>query len=186
NREDVSPGVDTKAEDLKGPWSEPTAAVTMPADVTPYAMDKAPSGPGSRRSDQVQFQVARWDPVEGVTVLRNFNAGPGEVIGEMGAAQIPSSEGTGAKNKKIDFNSRQLVVDTDGGPKPIAPVGATGAPLDAPAVSLLMRSDGAVVVRGEFNDRPDTVRKDMDENYKREVRESNKRRENSLGTGYGG
>ena len=35
DREDVSPGVDTKSIELFGPWSEPTDEVTMPADVAP-------------------------------------------------------------------------------------------------------------------------------------------------------
>ena len=41
NREDVTPGVDTKSVELFGPWSEPTDEVTMPADVTAYAMRKS-------------------------------------------------------------------------------------------------------------------------------------------------
>jgi hypothetical protein len=35
SREDVNPGVDTKAVELHGPWSESTGEVTMPADITP-------------------------------------------------------------------------------------------------------------------------------------------------------
>src|SRR5271157_5780585 len=38
NRDDVSPGVNTKATELFGPWSEPTDEVNMPADVSAFAM----------------------------------------------------------------------------------------------------------------------------------------------------
>ncbi|MFO0910009.1 MAG: hypothetical protein U0794_16955 [Isosphaeraceae bacterium] len=184
-REDVSPGVDTKSLELKGPWSEPTEPVTMPADVTTYAMRKAPADGSSRRTDQVQFQVTRWTPEDGVTVVRNFNAGPGEVVGDPATASIPVSDGSGAKNKLVDFNSHLLVLDTAGGPRPIAPLGASGAPLDVPATTLLMKPDGTVIVRNQANDIADAVRKDMAENYAREVKESSKRRESSFGAGMG-
>ena len=185
NRDDVSPGVNTKSLELKGPWSEPTEPVTMPDDVTTYAMGKAPAEAGSKRTDQVQFQVARWTPEDGVTVVRNFTAGPGEVIGEPKSASIPVSDGSGAKNKPVDFNSHRVVIDTAGGPRPIAQVGATGAPLDVPAVTLLLKSDGSVVVRSQVDDYPDTVRKDIAENYSRELKDSGKKRENSFGMGMG-
>jgi hypothetical protein len=185
NREDVSFSVDTKKDTLEGPWSEPTEPVTMPADTTAYAMQKAPADGTAKRTDRVKFQVANWDPTTGVTVVRNFDAGPGEVIGDPATAAIPTSDGTGSKNKTIDFNSRQLVLDTAGGSKQIAPVGASGAPLDMPALSLMLRPDGSVLLRSQASDVPDTVRKDMDENYKREVKDSGKKRENSMGSAMG-
>ena len=80
NREDVAAGVDTTSPELFGPWSEPTDEVTMPADVTAYAVRKTPSA--SPGSEQVQFQVTRWNPEDGFTTVRDFNAGPGQIIGE--------------------------------------------------------------------------------------------------------
>jgi hypothetical protein len=183
--EDVTPGVDTKSIELKGPWSDPTEAVTMPADVTAYTMKKAPPGGNTRRTDQVSFQVTRWTPESGVTVVRNFDAGPGEVIGDPASAAIPTSEGSGAKNQLVDFTSHQLVLDTAGGPKPIAPVGAAGAALDMPALSLMVKADGTVVLRSQVNDLQDTVRKDTASNYTREVKDSTKKRESSYGSGMG-
>lgn len=184
-REDVTPGVNTKDLELRGPFSEPTEAVTMPADVTTYAMRMTPSGGTSKRNDQVSFQVTRWTSEDGVTVVRNFDAGPGDVIGDPATAAIPTSDGTGAKNKLVDFNSHLLVVDTDGGPRQIAPVGATGAPLDMPALALMLRGDGTVMVRSQVFDVMDTVRKDAADNYAREVKESSKQRESSYGAGMG-
>ncbi len=54
NREDVSPGVDTKSVELFGPWSEPTDEVTMPADVTTYALRKSLTSTRRSRPGQVR------------------------------------------------------------------------------------------------------------------------------------
>ena len=61
-------------------------------------------------------------------------------------------------------------------------MGAVGAPLDVPALSMMLRPDGSLMVRNEIFDYPDPVRKDIDENYKREVKESGKTRESSMGS----
>ena len=50
---------------------------------------------------------------------------------------------------------------------------------EIPAMSLVVRNDGAVVVRNEVRDRRDEVRKNVEENYKREKEESKKKRESS-------
>ena len=64
NRDDVSPGVDTKATELFGPWSEPTDEVNMPADVSAFAMGTLPAA----KSDvKVNFQVVRFEEHSGVT-----------------------------------------------------------------------------------------------------------------------
>jgi hypothetical protein len=182
-REDVSAGVDTKKETLESDWSEPTNEVTMPADVAVYTMAKAPGGQATSRRDQIEFQVVRWREKDGVTVTRSFEAGPGEVVGGPRTTPIPNSDGEKMKNELVDYNSHQLVVDAEGGPQPIAQVGVGGAPLDVPAVTLIMRQDGTIVVRDETKDLPDPVRKDMDETYKRERTEAEKgeRRQSSMG-----
>ena len=74
-REDVSPGVDSKAEELRGPWSQETDPVTMPPDVMPYATGTFP--PSSASDMKVRFQVIRFHPVDGVTVPHRFEAAPG-------------------------------------------------------------------------------------------------------------
>ena len=80
NRDDVSQGINTKATELFGPWSEPTDEVNMPADVSAFAMGTLPAA----RSDvKVNFQVVRFEEQNGVTIPRKFAASPGEVIGEV-------------------------------------------------------------------------------------------------------
>ncbi len=98
NREDVSPGTDTKSKVLEGPWSKETDIVTMPPDVEPYAMGTLPSNP--RSDTKVIFQVIRFNPADGWTVPRRYEAGVGEVIGEFQPSQeVPSSDGSGKKRE---------------------------------------------------------------------------------------
>jgi len=182
NRDDVSPGVDTKATELFGPWSEPTDEVDMPADVSAFAMGTLPAA----KSDiKVNFQVIRFDHKDGVTIPRKFAASPGEVIGEVSSADIPTSEGTGKKIKPVDFNTHQIVLDAAGGQQPL-PSGFAGGALDRPALTLLLRPDGSVLARSQAEDINNEVRKDMERNYAREIKDSNKKRESSMGSGYGG
>ncbi len=96
NREDVIAGTDTKVKTLRGPWCDPpTDEVHMPPDVMPYAIS---SDPPSLNSDmKVKFQVIRFRPADGVTVTRNFPAGPGEVIGEPGSRRFPRRTGPGPR-----------------------------------------------------------------------------------------
>jgi len=182
-RQDVSAGVDTKTSVLYGPWSEPTNDVTMPADIATYAMHKTP-GPGLK-GEQVQFQVTHWDPKDGFTVVKPFDAGPGDIIGDRTSVRIPSTDGTKDKSKPVDFDSHTLVLDTTGGSQPIPrEVGVPGR-LEEPVISLLFRPDGTVVLRNQVNDVQDDVRKTIDANYKRELAESGKKRESSLGNAAG-
>lgn len=183
-REDVSPGVDTKSVELFGPWSEPTVEVSMPPDVATYAVNKAL--PVQKKLEQVNYEVARFSLEDGVTVVRQFPAAPGDLIGEVRTSEIPVSDGTGKKNRPIDFNSHQLVLDTMGGNQAIPPVGAGSGNLAVPAQSLVVNPDGSVVIRSQVNDLNDPVRKDMAENYTREIKESNQKRQSSMGYGYGG
>ncbi len=181
NRDDVAYGTDTKAAELFGPWSEPTDEVNMPADVAAYAMGTLPS---SKSDMKVNFQVIRFEEQSGVTIPHKFPASPGEIIGEVSSAEIPTSEGTGKKIKPVDFNTHQIVLDVVGGQQPL-PAGFPGGMLDRPALTLLLRPDGSVMARTEAEDVSNEVRKDIDRNYSREIKESNKKRESSMGSGYG-
>jgi len=182
NRDDVSPGVDTKGTELFGLWSEPTDEVNMPADVSAFAMGTLPAA----KSDlKVNFQVVRFEEQNGLTIPRKFAASPGEVIGEVSSADIPTAEGTGKKIKPVDFNTHQIVLDAAGGQQPL-PSGFAGGALDRPALTLLLRPDGSVLARSQAEDFNNEVRKDIERNYNREVKDSNKKRENSMGSGYGG
>ena len=61
--------------------------------------------------------------------------------------------------------------------------GMVGSRFEVPAVALVMRDDGSVVVRNQARDLHDEVRKDMDANYKRELEESDQNREMRAGQG---
>ena len=181
NREDVAPGVDTKSETLAGPWSESTDEVHMPPDVTAYAMGVLPATPKSEM--KVAFQVVKFNPEDGLIVPRNFDAAPGQIVGDMATAATPTSDGTGPKNKTIDFNSHLMVLDVAGGFKAL-PSDFPGNVILQPATALLLRPDGAVELRAESDDRLDEVRRDVESNYKREIKESNEMRSSSMGSGY--
>ena len=183
-RDDViNSGVETKAEYLFGPWTEPTDEINMPADVAAYAMSPLPPGPKS--DAKVRFQVISFDLKDGVTVPKTYMAGPGELIGDLSSAAIPNSEGEGPKSKKVDFNTHQLILDVTGGMQSL-PQGFPGGGLERPALALLLKKDGSVLARFEPDDLNNEVRKDIDKNYAREIKESNKERKNSMGEGYGG
>jgi hypothetical protein len=185
-RDDISPGVDNKAEELRGPWSDPpTDQVSMPPDVMPYATAFFPPSPTS--DVKMRFQVIRFHPDNGVTVPLNFLAGPGEVIGEPHSAPVPVSDGSGQKSKTIDFNSRQIVLDVfankkSGGYQQL-PAGFVGSPFVRPSTALVLRPDGSVVLHNEADDEANEVRKDIQNNYKHELSQSTKERKSGTGTG---
>ncbi len=185
HREDVAAGVDTKTKELRSGWSDPTDEVHMPPDVMPYAIGSDPVGPNSDM--KVNFQVVRFRPSDGVTVTRNFSKGVGEVIGEPRTAEIPSSDGTKSKNSTIDFNSHQIVLDINASKKTSGyqqlPPGFVGPPIERPALTLLLRPDGSVIVHNEADDIANEVRRDIDANYKHEIAQSGKERKHSMGTG---
>ena len=171
---DVNPGVDTESKELLGPWSDPTDSVTVPADVAAYAL--APEE-NVRRDDQVNFQVIKWDPGTGQTVVKNDIAAPGELIGEYGTVQVPNADGGGAKSSPLDFNSRAIVLDTIGGRQTLPEIGVERNKFEVPAVAMVVEPDGSVVIRSQAIDRADDVREDMDENYKQALKDSGKKRE---------
>jgi hypothetical protein len=186
NHDDVNHDVDKKATELFGPWSQPTDEVTMPADAAAYAMGTLPANP---KSDiKARFQVIRFDPTEsggGAIVPAFFEAQPGEVIGEVRTRDVPVSDGTGKKAKSIDFNTHQIVLDAAGGLQGL-PSGMPGAALERPLLTLLLKPDGSVLARNQADDTVNEVRKDIARNYDREIKDSTKKRETAMGSGYGG
>lgn len=178
DREDTNPGVNRKDKYLKGPWSDPSDEATMPADVTAYALKPAPN---AKQSDvvPVQFQITRWNPEDGITVVRTFDDAPGEIVGENASVLIPTSDGSKATNKTVDFNTRQLLLDSALGTQPLPAIGLNGSTFEAPVLSLLVRPDGSVVARNQALDLKDEVRADIVNNYEKEKKESGKKRENS-------
>jgi hypothetical protein len=183
NWETVAPGVDTTTEELPGPWSETTDPVRVPADVTTYAVRPAPS---NRRTDAVEFQVARWDPSTGVTVVKTFPYAPGQIIGEISSAAIPKDNGEGRTSKNIDFVSRQLIVDTEGGRRALTSVGAN-ASLESPALALVQRPDGVLIVRDQSRDSSDPEAKELREIYDRTMKDADAGgKKPPASSGYGG
>ena len=166
---DVNPGVDVTTKNLLGPWSETTESVSVPADVSAYAQMPAQD---NRRDDVVMFQVVRWNPATGQTVLKTDDAGPGFLVGNFGSVQEPSSEGSGPKSVTIDFNSRSFVLDAVGGRNRIPDIGVERNPFTVPAVAMVVESDGSVVIRDQARDRTDEVREDMDANYRQALADS--------------
>jgi hypothetical protein len=171
---DVNPGVDVESKELLGPWSQPTDPVTVPADIAAYANTPEPA---SRRNDQVNFEVIKWDTGTGQTVVKNDIAAPGEVVGEYGTVQVPNADGEGAKSTPLDFNSRAIVLDTIGGRQKLPEIGVERNPFEVPAIAMVVEPDGSVVIRSQAIDRADEVRKDMDANYKQAIEDSVKKRE---------
>jgi hypothetical protein len=184
NRTDVNPGVDVETKQLYGPWSEPSPIVSVPADVVAYA--QAPDD-AERRDDLVTFQVVRWDPVSGQTVIKTDARGPGQIIGEYGSVPVPSSEGKGPKSEKIDFNSRSIVLDTYGGRQKLPDIpGIPRNQFDVPALAMIVEPNGDVTIRSQAFDRSDEVRQDMETNYKLALEDSNEARKKSDKTRNGG
>ncbi len=177
-RNDVSPGTDTDAAELKGPWSETSPEVTVPPDVAAYAIKTAPP---TRRNDQVTFQVVRWNPEDGHTVVRTDEAGPGELIGNLATTDIPSSDGKGVKKQPVDFNTHRFVLDTTGGTHPIPSALKAGPSLEVPAFSLVLRPDGTVAVHGQARDAVDEVRLEIVKSYQQAIKDSGKKREPGMG-----
>ncbi len=178
---DVNPGVDTSSKELIGPWSEPTEAVSVPADVSAYAQSPAQD---NRRDDVVMFQVVRWNPASGQTVLKTDDAAPGFLIGDNGNVQEPSSEGGGPKSVTIDFNSRSIILDSAGGRTRLPDIGGgiERNTFTVPAVAMVVEPDGSVVIRSQAEDRNDEVREDMEANYHQAIKDSGKPRAKGSGT----
>jgi hypothetical protein len=183
NRTDVNPGVDVETKQLYGPWSEPSPAVHVPADVVAYA--QAPDAV-ERRDDLITFQVVRWVPDNGQTVIKTDSRGPGEIIGEFGAVQMPDSEGKGPKSTPVDFNSRSIVLDTLGGRQKLPDIGLPRNQFEVPAMAMIVQPDGDVVIRSQAFDRSDAVRQDMETNYRLAIEDSNKAKEKSSSVKGGG
>lgn len=173
-RSDVNPGTNISDKNLLGPWSEPTGAVTVPSDVSIYTQV---AGQDARRDDVVSFQVFRWDPNKGETVVKTDDAGPGFLVGEYGTISYPSAEGTGSEMKAIDFNSRSFVLDAIGGRLKIPDIGVERNPFTVPAEAMIVEPDGGIVIRTQAEDLSDDVRRDMESNYKQAISDSGKKRE---------
>jgi hypothetical protein len=152
-------------------------------------VQKTPPQNQQTTSDKVTFNVTSFNPEDGVTVVRQFIAGPGQIIGEPTTTQIPATDGSGAKPKTIDFTSRQIVLATEGGTQSLAPLGGNGS-ITMPAMAFVMKGDGSIVIRNEARDVNDPDLDFTRRVYMEELKKSDKKRERGsmmdFGMGMGG
>ena len=164
----MSKAVDTKADELRGPWSDPP---TDEVQCLPTSCrTQRQRHHRARRADmKVRFQVVRFHPADGVTVPRSFDARRERSSASRGRQIFPSPMARARKVKVIDFNSRQIVLDVvsnkkTGGYQHL-PSGIIGPPIARPALALLLRPDGSVALHNEADDEANEVRRDIDANY---------------------
>lgn len=183
NRDDVMPGTDVTTKQLKGTWSEVPYPVSIPDDISAYVAKVSPAG-----NEKLQFEVAAWNADDGQTIVKDFDAGPGQIIGYRASASVPNYDGKEPKIKPVDFTSKILVLDTEGGSRGISDLGLSGADFDIPARALVLNPNGALSFYSQAKDAIDPEMKNMEETYKLALKESQKkkvRKKNEMG-GYGG
>lgn len=171
NSSSVMPGVDVASEDLVGPWSEPTGSVQVPADVAAYVVDYAPDSANPNRNDVVRFEMVRWVPETGLTITRTQSSAPGQVVGEKMSSQVPDIINKKLKSQNVDFTSHRVLLDTAGGKRPISNLGlgSSHPEFDAPALALVLRTDGTLVLRDQAVDtRKGGDMEEMKDIYKKE------------------
>ncbi len=150
--ENVIPGLDNHSKEKVGPWCETSDEVTVPADVATYAIGAALT-PVENRSDAVQFQVVKWNPEDGLTIVKNFDQVPGQVIGRPESAMVPRKEGGNLTSAQIDFTSHQILADILGGTHKPDEIQGLGTPnFKSPTLALVVRPDGMLVLRDEARD----------------------------------
>ncbi len=188
--ENVTPGVDVTTKELKGPWSEITPSVNVPPDVATYALRKAPAATDPT-GEKVEFQVVKWSEDDGLTVVKKFEQGPGQIIGEKRSARIPDPKvANQAKNQQYDFTSHQVLADVLGGTRPASILQNLGTNrFEAPALALVVRNDGLLVIRDQASDVSNGQMKEMADIYAeimKEIDSPKKKGSSSLGGMYGG
>lgn len=180
--ENVAPGIDNKIEELFGPWSEATNPLTVPADVSTYALRQTPLG-ANPNGEKVDFRVVRWTPDDGLTVYKQFTAGPGDIIGERIGTRVPDADGKKTVSKLIDYTSHQVVLDTIGGSRPLDRLKLPGTRFIAPAQALVTRHDGALVLRDQARDAHDDEMAELMDIYDQTMEEVKAGTKKSIGAG---
>lgn len=180
-RESVSPGVDRDSEELNGPWSEITAAVAVPPDVETYVKGTPPADLRQKRRDLIEFNVVRWNPANGLTLVEQFYQAPGDIIGAPDNVSVPVEVGdeTRVQSKSIDFTSRRLLVDTASGTTPGDRLGLTLGGYSNPTVAVLLRPDGLIELRDEATDLVSGQMTEMMSIYRQTLEDANKEEKES-------
>ncbi len=172
NIQSVVPGVDTTSEELFGPWSETSETVVVPPDVAAYVVDYAPDAMDKQRNDLVSFEMVRWEPTSGVTITKPDYAAPGQIVGGEQYADVPDLEKSDTHRDRVDFTSYRVLVDTSGGPRPVDRLKVGANQYDAPALALMLRPDGTVILRDEAVDATDGEMKEMMDIYSQTLKDA--------------
>lgn len=182
----VMAGVDTESKELFGPWSEPSETVVVPPDVAAYVVDYAPAAMDKQRDDLVSFEMVRWEPESGLTIAKSQFAAPGQIIGGQDYSDVPDLEKSETHRARVDFTSYRVLVDTLGGPRPINQLKVGSNRYDAPAIALMLRPDGTLVLRDEAGDATDGEMEEMKEIYAQTLKDAkpeDKQSSTLMGTG---
>ena len=174
SREDVSPGVDTKTETDARAVERADRRSSHAAGRHAVRHRQRAADPQRRHEGQVPGHPV--PPGGRRDRDQELPDGPGEVIGEPGTAVIPSSDGT----KPRPARSTSTAVRSCSISSPtrrrrgyqFLPTGFVGPPIERPVITLLLRPDGSVAVHTEADDVVNEVRRDIDANYKHEMKES--------------
>jgi|GEM_PF-822068 len=183
-REDVLPGVDTASLELFSDWSEPTDPITVPADLAIHLLGAAPvSGNPRDRKDAMTYQLSLWDESYGVTIVRDFNAAPGEIVGKMERTRYADYSGdtVEVQTVPIDFASDKLMLDGFGGSVAMPDLGDRLPPtFELPPIAFLLAADGRIIIREAANDGSDPNRIEMKKSYYRELQENGKKSKSTM------
>ena len=78
----------------------------------------------------------------------------------------PERDGRGpAAQVRSISQSRQVLLDTSGGKRPLDTVGRPGTTFDSPALAVVMRADGTLLLRDQAHDAHDPEMAQMREIY---------------------
>ncbi len=167
-------------------WSEPTDEVHMPPDVMPYAIGTDPLSPNSRHEGPVpghplpprrrrdrSHGTSRPDRAKSSASL----APPRSPSPTARARRTARSTSTAIRSCWISTPTRKPADISRCPPDSSAPRS------NGPLSTLLLRPDGRVAVHNEADDVTNEVRRDIEANYKHEIKQSSKKRQNSIGMG---
>jgi hypothetical protein len=182
--DNVMPGTNTKDKELFGPWSEPSNEVDVPPDVMVHLEEKTPEGTANPGGDQVTYQVARWNPEDGLNICRPFRIMEGESIGSPVSMSVPKitveeDSATQPQNKSIDFNSHEILLDDIGGSISLAALEPDLPPMELPAASVMLRSDGRLTIHEEVADHSDPMKKALRDDWERASKPPKKKKSGS-------
>ena len=184
---DVMPGVDRDSKEFFTAWSDASLAATVPPDVETYVYRLPPADVRNKRPDLIEFNVVRWNPENGLTLVKPFMYGPGSVVGEPASVRMPIEEKGKVKttSKSVDFTSHRLLVDTTNGTISTDRIGINTSAFNPTPSALLLRADGMIELRDEAFD---AVAGEMDEMlniYKQTLKDAEGEKKSSQMSGRG-